>query len=115
MSFVGRAENVPDSVGQLIRELEDQGWDVTQREVVAARRERGDRVEVLQVAERRLRYTLTHAVGDEDFRRVQDSAVPLRVVSRSYRETTVTAEFPEEHVLTAVEAAITAARSSEEA
>ncbi len=115
MSFVGRAENVPDSASQLIRTLEEQGWDITQGEVVAARRERGDRVEVLQVAEGRLRYIVTRSVGDEDFRRVQDGPIPLRVVTRSYRETTVTAEFPEEHVLTAVEAAITAARSSEEA
>ncbi len=108
---MGRAENVPDSVGQLIRELEEQGWDVVPGDVVAARRERGGRVEVLQVAEGRLRYTVTRAVGDEEFRRVQDGPIPLRVVTRSYRETTVTAEFPEEHVLTAVEAAMEAARS----
>lgn len=114
MSFVGRAENVPDSVGQLIRDLEEQGWDVVPGEVVAARRERGERVEVLQIAQGRLRYTVTRAVGDEEFRRMQDNPIPLRVVSRLYRETTVTAEFPENYVLAAFEAAIAAARSPQE-
>lgn len=107
---MGSAENVPGSFGQLIRELEEQGWDVLPGEAFAARRERGERVEMLYVFPGQLRYTLTRATGDEEFHRVQDAAVPLRVISRSYRETTVTAEFPEEDLLAAAEAAMSAAR-----
>lgn len=101
---------------ETVRWLEKEGWDLLPGDGLQARRERGERVEILRaIGEGRLRYTLTQSLGDEEFRRTVEENVLLRAVSRMYRETTVTAEFPEGGLRTALQAAQRAARQPGEA
>ncbi|MDP9380139.1 MAG: hypothetical protein M3Q29_08315 [Chloroflexota bacterium] len=92
--------------------LEDEGWEVMDESHLEARRDRGDRVEVLRVGtDGRVRYTVTRVVGEEEFRRVRYEDVFCRVVSRSYQETTVTAEVGDGSVLATMKAVLRAARA----
>jgi threonine dehydratase len=98
--------------GEAIPWLEGEGWDVVSESPFEARRERGERVEVLRAGpDGRVRYTLTRAVGDEEFRRVQEGDVSCRVVTRSYRETTVIAEAGGGSLLATMQAVLQAART----
>lgn len=95
----------------IIEWLEREGWETLARDVLQARRERGERVEVLRVtSEGRFRYTVTRPLGDEDFRRVSAGAGQLRVISRAYSQTTVTGEATDADLISSLQAAIRAAR-----
>ena len=77
----------------LARQLEEDGWELLSRAPLHARRERGERVEVLRAAgEGRARYTVTFPVGEEEFRRSEGGGARCRVVTRTLKETTVVAE-----------------------
>ena len=96
----------------LARWLEAQGWDIVSEDPLEARRERVERVEILTAGQDgRFRYTLTLPITEEDFRRVLVENGVLRVVSRSYRETTVIGTATGGSMIATVEAAIRAARS----
>lgn len=91
--------------------LEAEGWEVLPGASLRARRDRGERVETLHAAGGRLRYTLTHVVGEEATARAEDGAGRYRAVARTYRETTVTAEYEDADLDRAVESARALARS----
>lgn len=95
------------------RWLEDEGWEVLSEnsdDGLEARRQRGERVEVLVIGtDDRIQYALTRPIGEEEFRRVGDGERQCRVISRTYKETTVTTEATENSILADVRAAIQAA------
>lgn len=95
----------------VVRWLEAEGWDVLPGDGLRARRDRGERTETLHAAVGWLRYTVTRAVGEEDAARAEDDAGRYRAVSRTYRETTVTAECEDGALRRAIESATMLARS----
>lgn len=95
-----------------VRELEEDGWEVLSEAPLEARREWGERVEIVRAGhDGRFRYTVTSPLGEEEFRRVSVGDSQCRVVSRNYRETTVTGELQDMSLLAALAAAIQAARA----
>lgn len=105
----------------LVAWLEEEGWDVlpqpsegqaTQEQItIEARRQRGERVETAYAGpDGRLRYTAMRPVGEEEFRRVGEGDRALRVVSRTYAETTVTCEVGPDGTRAELERAVAAAR-----
>ena len=93
--------------------LETNGWDITSREPLSARQDRGEVVQTVHFAEGRLRYTLTRQTGEEQMKRgTAPGGGPLRAITSSYVETTVTAEYDDARILEALQAAIQLARGA---
>ncbi len=98
-------------MNEIIRWLRDEGWDILTVDLLEARRDRGDWVEVLiAAADGRVRYTLTRLVGDEEFRRATEGDQTYRVITRTYRETSVTAAIAGPVTVEALERLIRVAR-----
>lgn len=94
----------------VVRHLENDGWEIIRRKPFKARRDRAEQSEALFVAGNgRLRYNRTRFVGEEQSSLVRDGIHRCRVVSRTRQETTVTTDATEGRLIEAIAAALRAA------
>ena len=94
----------------IAQHLENTGWEIIRREPIEARRDRGEKSELLFVTgNSRLRYTRTQLVGEEQSSLVRAGTHECRVVSRTQAETSVTTDVIEGRLAEAIAAVMRAA------